>query len=83
MRIQKYKKYFELQSKLKVYFYHLKQALPVGLLYNQGIDITSKLKLENLWMIGFEFALNGFEKGGKRTFDVRYKLEIQLENIDL
>ena len=47
--------------------------------YKTAFDIRSITPLENIWMIGFEFALNGFTKGGKNAFDVWYKLEIQLE----
>jgi predicted nuclease of restriction endonuclease-like (RecB) superfamily len=47
--------------------------------YNVGFDITSMGKLENIWMLGFEFSLNGFEKAGKKAFDAWYKFEIQFD----
>jgi len=51
--------------------------LPVD--YIIGSDITSVIKLENIWMFGFEITLNGFERGGKNAFDSWYKFEINFD----
>ena len=61
------------------------KSTKIELLYNtqrskyiMGFDVIP-MELKDLWMVGFEFALNGFEKGGKKAFDAWYKFEIQLE----
>lgn len=53
-------------------------AQPAGQ-YKQDFDISVTAKLENIWMLGFRFDLNGFEKGGKKAFDVWYSFEIKLD----
>lgn len=47
--------------------------------YKTEINIAPLIPMENIWMVAFEYWLNGFKKGGKKAFDGWYKLEIQLE----
>ncbi len=34
---------------------------------------------KNIWMLGFEFLLEGFKKAGAKAFDLRYNFEVKFE----
>jgi YhcG PDDEXK nuclease domain len=69
----------EIKAEFKTSKIELIYNAQLGPEYDETFDITSLSELKNIWMIGFQFYLNGFERGGKKAFDSWYKFEIHLD----